>query len=304
MKATLANAAATETVNSFGNLVLHADRKSVQLSRQQREAGLHVAVKTLYCHDASQGAETAKGDDLDRVYIYCDRSLKHFCEFHNVPKGIRGPELWARPIPWSKTNPSAFCFKVSQLKYRWESGVDEPTRVPVRATAAAVHSQYETQIHRWQRCASDGMLVPKKARFWYSVDHKRSFARTIERSSCSEEESRESENSDGRPRADPRPEDSDSVTLGCEWYDEAAAGVLVLNSHIAIEFAYATPATEGHVFFDPVRNKDYVADVVQLQEDDGKSSCNCTTPAPSSPSTPSSTSRTTTDLCLATCTPF
>lgn len=263
VKAMLANGVATERVNSFGNLVLHADRKSVQLSRQQREAGLHVAVETLYCDNASHGAET--GDDLDRVYIYCDRSLKRFCEFHNVPKGIRGPELWARPIPWSKTNPSAFCFKVSQLKYRWESGLDEPTQVPVR-DAGAVHSQYETQIHRWQRCASDGMLVPKKARFWYSVDHKRSFARTTERSSVSEGESCESEDSDGRPRADPRPEDSDSVTLGCEWYDEAAAGVLVLNSHIAIEFTYATPATEGHVFFDPVHNKDY-AGVVHLQED-------------------------------------
>lgn len=68
VKVMLGNSAVIEKVNCFSNLVLHADRKSVQLSRQQREAGLHVTVKTLYCDDASQGDNT--GNDLNRVYVY------------------------------------------------------------------------------------------------------------------------------------------------------------------------------------------------------------------------------------------
>lgn len=260
-------------VNSFGNLVLHADRRSVLLSREQREAGLHVTAETVYC-------ENELKDDAyhcsDRVYIYGERSLKRFCEFRDVPRGIRGPELWTRPLPWSKANPSAFCLKVSELKYRWESGLEEPKQVAVRDEGVEL-SPYDTHLRKWTRCASDGMLVPKKARFWYSVDHARSLARSTEGLSDNQSEdasSEEPEENLGRPpvgaqgRAHSRSSYSDSVTLGCEWYADAASSALILNSYLTIEFVWSTPALEGHVFFEPVRNADYTG-TTELK-DDGK----------------------------------
>lgn len=249
------NAEAIVKVNSFGNLVLHADRRSVLLSREQREAGLHVTAETVY---GENGPTDTAYHHSDSVYIYGKRSLKRFCELHDVPRGIRGSELWTRPLPWSKANPADFCFKVSELKYRWESGLEEPKQVAVRDAGVGEFSPYDTHLRKWTRCASDGLLVPKKARFWYSVDHKKSLARSAEVSSDDESEcasSEESEDNLGRPHS--KSSCLDSITLGCQWHDDSASSSLILNSYVTIEFVWSPPALEGHVFFEPVRNSDY-----------------------------------------------
>lgn len=269
---------AIEKVNSFGNIMLHADRSSVLLAREQRESGIHVTAETLYREHEHKANDYHCSDS---VYIYNERSLKRFCEFRDVPRGIRGPELWTRPMPWSKANPAAFCLKVSELKYRWESGIEEPKQVAVRGEGVEFFP-YETPLRKWTRCASDGMLVPKKARFWYSVDHGRSLRRSIEGSSDNESESCESEDvsseeqedtiaqrpADARDPAHSRASYSDTVTLGCEWYDDATSSALMLNSYLTIEFVWSTPALEGHVFFEPVYNADYTR-TTELK-DDGK----------------------------------
>lgn len=260
VKVMLDNSVAIKKVNRFGNLVLHSNSSSVALSQLQREAGLHVTAKTLYGQNSQ-----ADNSENELVYIYCYRSLKRFCELRGIPKGIRGPELWSKPIPWSNANPSAFCFKVSELKYRWESGLDNPTQVPVR-DLGTVRSEYAQQVHKWRRCASDGKLIPQKARFWHLVDHKDSFERYAEESSVSKSECHSEDSLDAseenkvpdrnQPQIGSRAGTSDSVSLSCEWYDNGATGVMILNSHMAIEFVSSAPAIEGHVFFEPVHNTD------------------------------------------------
>lgn len=250
----IADAEAVIKVNGFGNLVLHANRRSVRLSREQREAGVHVIAETAYgeCTPVDTSYHHS-----DTVYIYSKCSLKRFCESHAVPKGIRGPEVWTRPLPWSKAKPANFCFKVSELKYRWESGIEEPEQAPARNAGVGEGSPYDAQVRKWTRCTSDRLIVPKGARFWYSVDHKRSLLKSAASSDDESECASSDDESDGLGRARLKSTCEDSIALGCRWHDDAMSSSLTLNSYVTVEFVWSPPALAGHVFFEPVYNSDY-----------------------------------------------
>lgn len=260
-------------VGSLGNLVLHWNLTSLHLSRLHNEPGVHALLKM----PLEQGDPEER---LDQVYVDCDRSLLEFCKLRGIPKGIRGPETWTRPLPWSKHHPGVFCSKVSLLKFRWSSGTVAFTEAPVRDSGTS--SWCPQPVQKWKRCFSDGKLIPNQARFWDSVDHKRSFARQSDWELAAYEESgteprsgTDSERSDAQSQngsesgSETELENSDSepVMVNCEWHESGVSSYLVLNSRLEIEFAHERPGNEGHVFFEAVHQNEQPCASAVLHED-------------------------------------
>lgn len=120
--ARLSKSEGTILVKSHGNVVLHSSPTTLSLSVAQGKAGVHATVQIPEAEvDVASDPET--DEKVTRVHLSGDRSLSAFCELHGVPRGIRGPELWPKPLPWSKRSPEIFCRKLSGLKFRWESGI-------------------------------------------------------------------------------------------------------------------------------------------------------------------------------------
>ncbi|TKS65619.1 Flap endonuclease 1 [Collichthys lucidus] len=308
--------------------------RTLKLSVMRGEPGVHAVIKTPI-------DGTTKGDDGDceEVHVHCDRSLREFCKLHRLPRGIRGPETWKRPLPWSKKDPGSFCSKMSELKYRWESGRIDLEEALARDTGGCRRFWgRDEQLLDWKRC-SDGKLIPRRARFWCLIDSKESLARqreaqvsghhkniremcnghddhtddnrerdSLDKEMCKcgphvqggeeeeeeeeekdeeEEEKDEEEKDEEEDEDDDKEEDDDDddedeeedddkeeeeeeeeeeerpggnlkfVTVSCEWGERGVKCFMLLNSFLEIEFVPDPPAKEGHVFFEPVHNKDY-----------------------------------------------
>ncbi|KAE8277725.1 hypothetical protein D5F01_LYC24254 [Larimichthys crocea] len=162
-------------VSSGGNLVLHSDPRTLKLSVMRGEPGVHAVIKTPI-----DGTTKGGDGDCEEVHVHCDRSLREFCKLHRLPRGIRGPETWKRPLPWSKKDPGSFCSKMSELKYRWESGRIDLEEALARDTGGCRRFWGgDEQLLDWKRC-SDGKLIPRRARFWCLIDSKESLARQRE----------------------------------------------------------------------------------------------------------------------------
>ena len=150
--------------------MLHSNPVTLKVSEIQEEPGVHAVIKTpLDCMDGGEGL------DSPVVYVRCDRSLREFCKLHLLPEGVRGPETWGRPLPWSKKDPASFCSKVAELKYRWESGRRDFTEAPARDSGKWSWNN-SVQLQDWKR-SSDGKLIPKRERFWHLIDLKESLTR-------------------------------------------------------------------------------------------------------------------------------
>ncbi|KAE8287282.1 hypothetical protein D5F01_LYC13320 [Larimichthys crocea] len=156
-------------VSSGGNLVLHSDPRTLKLSAIRGEPGLHAVIKTPV-----DGTTKGGDGDCEEVHVRCDRSLREFCKLHRLPRGIRGPKTWKRPLPWSKKDPGSVCSKISELKYRLESGRMDFEEALARDAGGCQHFWGDgEQLLDWKRC-SDGKLIPRRVRFWCLIDVQRS----------------------------------------------------------------------------------------------------------------------------------
>lgn len=211
--ALLAKSKGVIRVNSSGNLVLHSNPGTLKVSAMQGEAGVHAVIKTPL--DSVKCGEI----DCSEVHVRCNRSLSEFCKLRCLPKGIRGPETWKKPLPWSKRDPGSFCTKVSELKYRWESGRADFTEAPARDSAGRFW--YGKQLREWKRC-SDGKLIPRRERFWYLIDYKESFARRKEGEVVSYDE-REPGVSDSSGESSDGDSEKESESEGVDDHEESGS---------------------------------------------------------------------------------
>ena len=244
-------------VNSAGNLVLHSNPASLKVSTttMTEEPGVHAVITTPV-----DSTKVCEGKCV-QVHVRCKLSLREFCKQRGIPRGIRGPETWRRALPWSKRDPGTFCSKVSELKYRWESGNTDMAEVLVRDCGGWHGKQLQ-----WQRC-SDGKLIPRRNRFWHLIDYKQSFVRQNAADLFVR--------SDDHHRDEKRPESPDldeysegeyckeagsvgqpgeHTTVNSEWRERELSSFIVLNSRLEIELVPSLPSKEGHVFFEPVHN--------------------------------------------------
>ncbi|KAK2814516.1 hypothetical protein Q5P01_000315 [Channa striata] len=93
----------------LGNLVLHADPGGLRVSAIRGEPGLHALIETPRENDRAGKRSQASSGKPETLHLRCERSLREFCELRGLPEGIRGPETWSRPTPWSRRDPGSFC---------------------------------------------------------------------------------------------------------------------------------------------------------------------------------------------------
>ncbi|KAK2811897.1 hypothetical protein Q5P01_000119 [Channa striata] len=247
-------------VRSSGNLVLHADPGGLRVSAIRGEPGLHALIETPRENDRAGKRSQASSGKPETLHLRCERSLREFCELRGLPEGIRGPETWSRPTPWSRRDPGSFCAEVAELRFRWESGRTEPS-----SSAPSRHGRGPAANEdppRWKRSA-DGGLIPERQRFWDRIDSEASFLRRNEAEAPSAGGS-----GDGRPPGEDEGEPFAPVKVKSEWREEGVSCFLSLNDRLEIEMLPELPEIGGHVFFEPVHNADWK--VPSTLDEDGK----------------------------------
>nr|BBA49238.1 hypothetical protein [Oryzias latipes] len=266
-------------VRHSGNLVLHSEPRTLRAAAIRGDPGLHVLVS------APEDAEPSE-EQQETLRMRNKDSLMAFCEMNGVPGGIRGPETWKDPSPWSKRQPGSFCSKVAELKFRWESGTEAPLEAPARGPCEWL-PRLRSSPPRWQR-SPDGRLVLKRDRFWHSVDTKASLVEMRRRAASltlnaeagnaqvqteraendederveeEEDEEEEEEDQDLEGVAVDEGEEGDPAVptpaplrVKCDFRERGLSSILTLNSRLEIELVPDVPAVEGHVFFAPAPN--------------------------------------------------
>lgn len=218
--------------NAPGNVILHTT-ESVLASTQGVCAMASFPEKAALCIN----------DDTNRVILMNKYSLKEYCRLREIPRGVRGPDMWSVLVPWSRKDPGQFCLTVTRLKFRWESGTEDWSNAPLCDADGGVGKQQRMRhTALWNRCVVDNKLISPSARFWDIIDTTASY-----------------DLSGGQHEPDSfdtvLDEPHNVITVPSRWQESSGRfASLILNNRLELRLVYDKPNIESHIFFETARS--------------------------------------------------